>query len=103
MTHYQERDDISFGEATPLPHQLPWIARSLLLPWVGFFFTIIFPSTTIAICFIHRTNSFYTLFVIVCVFIHRSVCTLGALFVWLVVPETSGKTLSQLASLYKKD
>ena len=33
----------------------------------------------------------------------RSVCALGALFVWLFVPETSGKTLSQLASIYKKD
>ena len=33
----------------------------------------------------------------------RAVCALGALFVWFFVPETSGKTLSQLASIYKKD
>ena len=33
----------------------------------------------------------------------RAVCVLGALFVWFFVPETSGKTLSQLASIYKKD
>ena len=33
----------------------------------------------------------------------RAVCALGALFVWFFVPETSGKTLSQLASIYKRD
>ena len=32
----------------------------------------------------------------------RAVCALGALFVWLFVPETNGKTLSQLTSIYKK-
>ena len=51
----------------------------------------------------HATNSFLVLVKHVFSLIHRSVCSLGALFVWLFVPETSGKTLSQLASIYKKD
>ena len=57
----------------------------------------------------------YVWFCLLCVFVSsflqpgllitlpRAVCALGALFVWFFVPETSGKTLSQLASIYKKD
>ena len=36
MTHYQECHNSNFGEVAASPHWFPWIARRLLLPWVGF-------------------------------------------------------------------
>ena len=32
---------------------------------------------------------------------HGAVCALAVLFVWCLVPETKGKTLSELCSIYK--
>ena len=32
---------------------------------------------------------------------HGAICALAALFVWRLVPETRGKTLTELCQLYK--
>ena len=32
---------------------------------------------------------------------HGAICAIAALFVWRLVPETRGKTLTELSQLYK--
>ena len=34
---------------------------------------------------------------------HGAICALAALFVWRLVPETRGKTLTELGQLYKTE
>ena len=75
------------------------------------FLCVLFVSFVLFVCYVFCLLCLVRLVCFVSLFLQpgllitlpRAVCALGALFVWFFVPETSGKTLSQLASIYKKD
>merc|ERR550519_2486467 len=71
------------------------------LPWLGFSAGYALSSPIMAR--MNRVPQFVTFSSIMSaslLFFHGGVCALAALFVWKFVPETRGKTLLQLCSIY---